>query len=505
MKKFTLLLLLYFVTFYPIKGISQVISQTVISAEREISNTKDFKPIKSKRVFREMVISLTQVSMPSINIARDGYVLPNLQPIYPIFDSARFSYFILSSETGSVIECVRIPHLTITDFDYDINNDKLYFCGVYKLSGQIFNIVGDALASSLFNGNVNTVNLYVINLPDSMAYLEKIDFYEDKYQNKKLSLIANNNYSTTAYAGVNMPMTFPSSFFISYNIQNYYYQVFETHRMRLTDVIHTQDKIVLSGLAGINRLVLFSHKQGNLNNYVGKSFETYNLFTNCSDVKYNITPLSKNNNHVVVGSSLMNNPEIGGYLEFALFSMDYGIDTLNKQGVSFPNNTYVEGRSKISEMKFDENTGILYVLACNGNALLHIKDMIMPILPYKNTNYTTNIIVPNHIDSSFNSLKSIVLYGKNDQNFLTFGALSNSTIDSISYYGNLYFFDGNIFLGEQCAQTYTFDILPIKSKYEENKAAYYKIYDDKVQNILQESFTPMTREIDILCIKNKGE
>lgn len=84
MKKFTLLLLIYFITFCPINGISQVISQTVISAEREISKTKDFKPIKSKRVFRERVISLAQVSKPLVNIARDRYVLPNLQPIYPM-------------------------------------------------------------------------------------------------------------------------------------------------------------------------------------------------------------------------------------------------------------------------------------------------------------------------------------------------------------------------------------------------------------------------------------
>ncbi|MBR1775229.1 MAG: hypothetical protein IJ759_06845 [Bacteroidales bacterium] len=399
------------------------------------------------------------------DIERPYYVVTNGDGIYPPFEHVNSSYFMLTMDGSANIECAYLQNVTITDFDYDKEEDMIYFCGVLNWNyTTYYNIVGWINLATLFNISTNVVNLYQINPPASTSYLKKIDFYRTyETKEKKLSLIANDNDNTIAYHAVAL-YTHPRSQFITFDISSNSYHILEISGYRLTDVIHTETRVAVVGILDKTHLVLFSHDQQNVDNYIGQIFETYILYDYAEDITYSIAPLKEDK--IVVGSSLVAD-EGHGRLEFTMFDISFGINLIHTQAIVNSDN-YLEGRSKIIDMEFDKETGILHILALNGCNYIYLKDMILQIRPFETIVYPAYVIVPDKTVTGYNLMKSFTLY-RNNQYYLVFGAMANNHLSSGGLGGNLYFFDKIAYVytlnESHCEENYYFDMELIHSKY----------------------------------------
>jgi hypothetical protein len=403
------------------------------TTEREILSTTNFKPIKSISISADRVLSLAQYF--GVQQSRKNCVIHSGDSIYPIYNLANDSYFFLTEEGNLSALCIHLPNITITDFDYDEEDKMVYFCGIYQITNNSnLNVIGSFHKDMLFVGST-TIDLHPINIPNS-SVLKKIDFYRAfGSEDDKLSLIANDDANTSAFSG-NNEIIFSPSYFITYDLQTNNYHVKEVENVRLTDVIHTSTKVAVAGILDKEHLVLFSHRQDNIDNYDGRIFETYPLYDFLEDMKYSIEAL--NNDTIVIGASVI--ADGYGRMEFATFDILNNINLLHIQFIA--NNVEIECRSKIIDMKYDKEFNVLHTLAFNGCTS---KDVIFRIEPYNITTHTSFMVVPNMMSSGKNLLKSITIYkGINDHCYLAFGALDNQlsivNTDTITT-GNLYFFD----------------------------------------------------------------
>ena len=435
---------------------------TSFRTEREIPNTKNFNAIKSMEVGDGRIVSLAHAK--NSGIGRPYYVVTNGDGIYPPFEPADTSYFMLTREGSNNIECAYLQNATITDFDYDREEDMIYFCGVLNLNNYYYNVVGWIDVAHLFYNVTTQINLHIINPPVSTSYLKKIDFYRTYETNeKKLSLIANNNDSTIAYHAVEQYIH-PRSQFITYDISSNYYHILEISGYRLTDVIHTDTRVAVVGILDKTHLILFSHDQQNVDNYIGQIFETYILYDYAEDVTYSIAPLKEDK--IVVGSSLI---EDGGYgrLEFTMFDISSGINLMYTQVIVNPDN-YLECRSKIIDMEFDKESEILHVLALNGCNYIYLKDMILQLQPFTITPYLSYITVTDQTVIGYNLMKDFTLY-RGNKYYLIFGTRADQQLTTGEVYGNLYFFDkiaySYPFNTSHCERNYYFNMEIVGSKY----------------------------------------
>ncbi len=446
---------------------------SIATTEREILSTTNFEPVKSVSISDDRVISLAQYF--GVQQSRKSSVIPSGASIYPMYNLANSSYFFLTEEGNLNAIYIRLPNITITDFDYDIEEQMIYFCGIYQITNTFHqSVIGSFHKDMLFIGPT-TINLYTINIPSS-SFLKKIDFYRAfDSKKKKLSLIANDNANTFAFSG-NNEIIFPPSYFITYDLQTNDYSVKEVENVRLTDVVHTNRKVAVVGILDKEHFVLFSHRQDDINTYDGRIFETYPLYDYSEDVKYSVEALVED--HIVIGSSLI--AEGYGRIEFATFDISNSINLLHTQSIA--NNVGIECRSKIIDMKYDKKVKTLHTLAFNGCTS---KDVIFRIEPYNTTTHTSFMVVPNMMSFGKNLLKSITLYkGIYDPCYLTFGALDNQTsvvnTDTIIT-GNLYFFDRmaySLFDKESpCESVTKIDIKVVQSKYIPFDIFYVQSYN----------------------------
>ncbi|MBR1775013.1 MAG: hypothetical protein IJ759_05760 [Bacteroidales bacterium] len=445
---------------------------TSFRTEREIPNTENFNAIKSMEVGDGRIVSLAhEVGSPN---TRPYYVITSGEEVYPSFEHVTASYFMLTFDGANYFRCAYLQDITVTDFDYDKEEDMIYFCGVYKNPNvnAIDNIIGWIDVSTLFNTSTNQITLYKITPPDATSYLKKIDFYR-QYTNsseKRLSLIANNNDDTPTTQGF-ADHYFPPSQFITYNLTNNSYHVLECpDGIRLTDVVHTDTKVAVVGIQDKTHLVLFSHDQQNVDNYTGQIFETYILYDYATDLKYSIAPLSRD--YIVIGSSLIAD-EGHGRLEFTTFDIHSGINLMHTQAIVNLNN-YMECRSKIADMEFDKGSNILHVLAINGCTYIYLKDMILQLRPFDTTTYPSYIVVPDQTVTGYDLMKDLTLY-RNNKYYLVFGAMADQQ-GAYGLEGNLYFFDKAAydypFNNSHCERNYNFNIGVVPSKYISSPMQY---------------------------------
>lgn len=259
MSKVTLLLLVCLAIFCPIKSKAQVSLQGFIISERQVNvqAIRSHKSIKSLNVGNDRIVSLTHCD--TLPIFHENFVLSVGTNIYSKLKKAFSSCFFLNSEQEQFSRMAYVSGVTITDFTFDKYNDVIYFCGIINKS--YMNIIGSFPISSVFySGMPNSITYFPISLPDD-AKLKKIDFYQTYATGQnKLSLIANSD-STIAIYGTNTPLYFSSSYFLTFDLANLSYNVKEIPDVRLTEVIHTNTKVVVSGLMDFSHWVLFSHNQ----------------------------------------------------------------------------------------------------------------------------------------------------------------------------------------------------------------------------------------------------
>ena len=464
-------------------------TSTIMSATatiREIQQTFNFNPIKSVNISDDRVLSLAQAF---------GYPQPRElcirqlgDSIYPMEKLANSSFFMLTEEGNQNTFYIYLPNVTITDFDYDKEDKMIYFCGIHQVTNSYNqNVIGYFHKDLLFGGNIN-INLYPINIPNSSnsCFLKKIDFYRVfDSGDKKLSLIANDNANTFALSGYSN-MLFSNSFFITYNLQVNDYAIKEVGGIRLTDVVHTKRRVVIVGIGDKEHLVLLSHKQNNINDYVGKVFETHTLYDFSRDMKYSIEALD--NDTIIIGASVI--ADGYGRMEFTTFNLLSDITVMNTQSIA--NNNDIECRSKIVDMKYDKNAQRLHTIAFNG---CNSRNMIFRLEPYNLSTHTSFIVIPNIGRLGRNLQRSITLYqGVNDPCYLVFGASDNQVsiqIDTIIT-GNLYFFDRKTYLfGEEysCETVYEINIEKIYSKYTPMGISYIHTYNN-LQSSANSYFVP---------------
>ena len=270
------------------------------SSTREIKNTTNFSPIKSVSVKHGTeILSLANMA-PAYNINRLYFVMPDNIAQFSDFTTAQASFFCLSKDSATYMQCRYLNNVTITDFDYDSIENMVYFCGVMNTTltsqGYYQNIVGKVPLDSLFSSTPNiSVDIFTIELNTS-AYLQKIDFYRTPSTlTKKLSLIANDKDSQSNTIGTNNYMLgFFPAYYISFNIDSITYRTFSTYNTRLTDVIHTQGFVIVCGMKSLQNLVLYSHVQNDPIAYTCKSYSTPIIYHNYKDPQYEIAPLIHN-------------------------------------------------------------------------------------------------------------------------------------------------------------------------------------------------------------------
>ncbi len=466
--------------FCPINGKAQVGSQGFIISERQVNvqAIRGHKSIKSLNVGKDRIVSLTHCD--TLPIFHENFVLSVGNNIYPKLKKSFRSCFFLNSEQEQFSRMAYVPGVTITDFTYDKYKDVIYFCGIINKTDM--NIIGSFPISSVFySGMPNSITYFPISLPDD-AKLKKIDFYQTYATGQnKLSLIANSD-NTIAIYEMNTPLYFSSSYFLTFDLANLSYKVKEISNVRLTEVSHTDTKVVVSGLRDFSHWVLFSHNQENLDNYDGRVYTTYTLYDHFREVQYNVRPMEKDK--IVVGSSLIGENKYG-YLEFAMFDLNSQDYLPYKVQAIDPNAPELECRSRISDMQYDEQKGILHVLFCNGAPKFGIRDMTIQINPFDDSEYYgAYVSVPFNTLEGFNILKSLVLY--NFSNKYTYYQIFGSTAEEVSpnswqFTGRPYFFDriayNYLYEHLDCERSYKFAVFNINSKYIPHIVQYSDSYD----------------------------
>ncbi len=469
------LLSLLIIVLFPNQCFPQMINTMLTSSERVINSSTHFSPIKSIGV-RQGTEVVSLATAKSNVIDRPYFVVPGNSAQFSDFTTVQDSFFLLSKEDTNIIQCKYLHNVTITDFDYDTIEDMIYFCGVMNSlnsQGYYQNIVGKISIGALFSSINNiSVDIFTITLNTS-AYLKKIDFYRTpSTQTKKLSLIANDidSYNNTLITNNYMLGFFPS-YYISFNVDSITYWTFPTCNIRFTDVIHTQDYVVVCGMKDLQTLVLYSHLQENQNFYICRLYETPILYHYYKDPQYEIAPLIPQENNFIIGASLKDEER----MEFTKFKIDGNI--ISPQYTHFIiDDGDRESRSRITDMAFNPRDMALYVVACNGSSMLNVKDMIFNV-PYDSSICRSSVIVPSFTQEGFNLIKSITFYN-NFNDYLVFGARANTQViftqDSIGNVGDLFFFDRIIDTNryETCGEQYHLDLVPIDDYYTENDFQY---------------------------------
>jgi hypothetical protein len=459
--KYFLLSFLVIVLFSKYSFAQMILSN--VSAEREIAtNTiNGVMPIKTANWDDNHIISLVHYGS---NKYTTGEFFTQGDILY-YNDACGASVFYLTTVGTNATKRVMISNHTITDFC--IVDDTIYMCGQNSAGN---NFVAYENINIFFNvANNSPLFIYPISLSNPGFTLTNIDFCISQGQ-PRLFLLANDNQMNGA--------------FICYDIlQNSSgfnpYRIYYTIGCRLLDVVHTNNYIAVLGMKEDSIFTLTRHPLNNISAYTGKEFITGQLYTHFSDPKYHLATLRKDLNHVVVAESTSS---VEGF-EFNIINLG-NLSILHTQAISNARG----GRSKIIDLEFDEQRGLLYCLFCSG---FYIRDMIVQIRPYRTQSYTALISKPRTYSTGYDLLKDLTLYGNNSQ-ILTLGRAPGL---------NIYFFDRtyNFNLTSSCAQIDSLYCDIVTSPTMGDSFNYTNISSQGVQQSQQIQLNKSTINYNVIC------
>ena len=387
-RKRLVLLIILLAIVYPRESKAQMpIASSNPSTEREIPNTSNLLPIKTEEWKDERMVSLIHYYSSVQNLI----TYPSSGDLvyhFPLYVSA--SVLGLTEMGTANIRTVVLYNYIITDFC--IVDNTIYLCGYDKITGRNF-ITYEKIEVLFNNTALLTLNLHYINLP-SYYYLTKIDYYS--VAGEKLSLLANRDSRL-------------ASTFITYYLSNDSYEIFKSPKVRLLDVVHTNNRIGILGMLNDTTFTLISHNIEDFHVYQGKFFVTGNLYTEFPEPRFHMTNLRIELNQVVIGASVHT---ISG-LQFTIADL-MSVSMVSTQSLS---NSDFACRSKILSMKFDKEEN-LYCLFSNG--CKYGMDMIMRVQPYSSTPYNAFVYIPQNSTEGYNFLQDIAIYG-NSRKLLALG------------------------------------------------------------------------------------
>ena len=387
-RKRLVLLIILLAIIYPRESKAQMpVTASNPSTEREIPNTSNLLPIKTEKWTEDNIVSLNYYYSSTQNLI----TYPSSGDLVYHFPLYAYTSVLGLTELGTTnIRTVALYGYTITDFY--ITDRMIYLCGYdYSTSRNFITFVG---VDDLFNNSaLLTLNLHYINLP-SLYYLTRIDYYSSNEE--KLSLIVNKD------GGM-------ESMFITYFLSNDYYETFESPRVRLLDVVHTDNKIGVLGMQDDSTFTLISHDINDYHIYQGKYFVTGELYNLLPDSRFHMTNLRNELNQVVIGASVH---DISS-LQFTIADLT-SVSMVSTQSLLDHD---FSCRSKILSIKFDERD-YLYCLFANG--CKYGMDMIMRVQPYSSTPYDASVYIPQNSTEGYNFLQDITIY-ENTRKLLALG------------------------------------------------------------------------------------
>ena len=376
-KRFVLLIILLAIICPRESKAQMPITASNPSTEREIPHTPNDLPIKTEKWTNDRMVSLIHYYPTTQNLITypsSGDLLYH----FPINASA--SVLGLTELGTTNIITVALSGYTITDFC--IERNIIYLCG-YDQSAQTNFITYADIEDLFYNAALLTLNLHYVHLPLDY-YLTKIDYYS--VDDRKLSLLANQDMGMR-------------SDFITYDLVNNSYEIFESPRVRLLDVVHTDNKIGVLGMQDDSTFTLISHDINDYHIYQGKYFVTGELYNLLPDSRFHMTNLRNGLNQVVIGASVHNLSS----LQFTIADLT-SVSMVSTQSLSDHD---FACRSKILSMKFDEGA-YLYCLFSNG--CKYGMDMIMKVQPYSPTPYNVFTYMPQNSTEDYNFLQDITIY-----------------------------------------------------------------------------------------------
>ena len=361
------------------------------------TNTNFFRSILLASLLLASYISQAQMypfksaeRIISLPIPDSTYVLAraidekNLLTSYSI-PAASYGNLLKTTQGTTATEYVRIGGINHVS-DFKVLHDWLFFCGQ---DNNNTGFVAWTRLDEFFDLSTNNIEIFVLpNISD----VKKIDAYQDGQY--KYAIVAIGDNQQFIYTGV---------------LCDDYYMY--TSPFPLSDVVATDNHIVVLGKISLGSLALFTHPKVNIQNYFGMSY-THNQarFEN-----FLIERLFEDN--VLVSYTDRPNDYQAQFVR---------IDTRTLQPIA-QQSLLNAGKPNPKAMVFNPaNATVLYLAHAVSN-----KDMIAFIKPDSSNSYMSNIIIPNMCrwgDDTFNSLT--------DYRDSYLSAVGKDTTS-----GNLYWFD----------------------------------------------------------------
>ena len=361
------------------------------------TNTNFFRSILLASLLLASYISQAQMypfksaeRIISLLIPDSTYVLAraidekNLLTSYSI-PVASYGNFLKTTQGTTATEYVRIWGINHVS-DFKVLHDWLFFCGQ---DNNNTGFVAWTRLDEFFDLSTNNIEIFVLpNISD----VKKIDAYEDGQY--KYAIVAIGDNQQFIYTGV---------------LCDDYYMY--TSPFPLSDVVATDNHIVVLGKISLGSLALFTHPKVNIQNYFGMSY-THNQarFEN-----FLIERLFEDN--VLVSYTDRPNDYQAQFVR---------IDTRTLQPIAQQSLLKV-GKPNPKEMVFNPADSTVSYLS---NAVEN-KDVIATIKPYLNYSYPSDVVIPNMCKWGYETFNSLTNY-RNDY-------LSAAGIDTA--YSNLYWFD----------------------------------------------------------------
>ena len=302
-------------------------------------------------------------------------------------------------------------------YDFKILNNWLFFCGQ---DNNGLGFIARVRVFELFESYTNTIE--IMSLP-GVSEVNKMEVYEGAYNEYYIAAIGDHRHFI--YTIMEEP--------------NYYIY---TSPFPLSDVVTTDNHIVVLGKKNLDSLALFTHPKVNIQNYFGMSYaHNQARFEN-----FLIERLFGDN--VLV--SYTDRPN--GYQAQFVRIDARTLQPIAQQSLSD------KGKPNQKEMVFNPaDSTVLYLSHAVEN-----KDMIATIKPYLNYSYPSDVIIPNMCKWGHETLNSLTAYHDN--------YLSAIGVDTTT--SHLYWFD--------------------YKRGTTNLCNCFKVFKEKV--IMANTFIPSTRQ-----------
>lgn len=414
------------------------------------------------------VNSLAQMQSLPLNPSSER-IIPNLQSIIPkkslainsgeilslnlYSNSGNTSLFCKTKDGDTIVKATTFLQAqqsidTIHDFDYNVNDSMIYYCGEYNNQG----CVGFEYTYKLFSTNSNQVIRIDLNGEKAIS---KIHYYVGAAGKEKLALISDGNK------------------FIDFDLSSFTYDVYESP-YQLLDIAITDNKVCVLGYVNNKEFILYSHDKNSISNFQDLTFITPAINTYFDTVGFHITEL--NGDDIMVGFSLGDN-----YDEFCTIDLS-SLSIMGDQAI--PQNI---GKTRIIDLEYCPTSNKVLCL----NNMIGLSNIIYTVDPYANTIYTTTAVLPNNniLYGQEQRLYSVANYDNNY--YLVLGR------DSL---GRIYFFDKEIgnFTNNSCYNSLQFDIDMANDVFPNTSIGYINTYNSS-STVTYVPFTFIQASYNIIC------